>query len=105
METLILRTVDGDDTLSVVEHPCADARALLALLAAGRRVLRTAWCGSTLEADVSVASASPLTLNPPGSPGLTGDPAMHDTPLRFADVLGALAIGCAFGALLWAFPW
>jgi hypothetical protein len=30
---------------------------------------------------------------------------MHDTPLRFADVLGALAIGCAFGALLWAFPW
>lgn len=28
---------------------------------------------------------------------------MHDTPLRLADVLGALAIGCAFGALLVAF--
>ena len=54
MEYLILRTVDGDDTLSIVEHPCADARALLATLAPGR-VLRTSWCGSTLEADVSVA--------------------------------------------------
>jgi len=54
MEYLILRTVDGDDTLSVTEHPCADARALLASLAAGR-VLRTSWCGSTLEADVSAA--------------------------------------------------
>jgi hypothetical protein len=53
-EYLILRIVDGDDTLSIVEHPCADARALLAILAAGR-VLRTSWCGSTLEADVSVA--------------------------------------------------
>jgi hypothetical protein len=28
---------------------------------------------------------------------------MHDVPLRLADVLGALAIGCAFGALLVAF--
>jgi hypothetical protein len=28
---------------------------------------------------------------------------MHDIPLTVADVLGALAIGCAFGALLWAF--
>jgi hypothetical protein len=28
---------------------------------------------------------------------------MHDIPLRLADVLGALAIGCAFGALLVAF--
>ena len=28
---------------------------------------------------------------------------MHDIPLRFADVLGALAIGCAFGVLLVAF--
>jgi hypothetical protein len=28
---------------------------------------------------------------------------MHDIPLRFADVIGALAIGCAFGALLVAF--
>ena len=53
MEYLILRTVDGDDTLCVTEHPCADARALLATLATGR-VLRTSWCGSTLEADVSV---------------------------------------------------
>jgi hypothetical protein len=53
-EYLILRTVDGDDTLSIVEYPCADARALLAILAAGR-VLRTSWCGSTLEADVSAA--------------------------------------------------
>jgi hypothetical protein len=53
-EYLILRTVDGDDTLSIVEHPCADARALLATLATGR-VLRTSWCGSTLEADVSAA--------------------------------------------------
>ena len=30
---------------------------------------------------------------------------MHDIPLRLADIVGALAIGCAFGALLWAFPW
>ena len=54
---------------------------------------------------VSAASARAPTLNPPGFPGLTGNPAMHDIPLRFADVVGALAIGCAFGALLWAFPW
>ena len=30
---------------------------------------------------------------------------MHDIPLRFADVVGAVLIGCAFGVLLWAFPW
>jgi len=53
-EYLILHTVDGDDTLCVTEHPCADARALLATLATGR-VVRTSWCGSTLEADVSPA--------------------------------------------------
>ena len=52
---LILRTVEGADTLGWVEVACADARKMLALLAAGRRVVRTAWCGSTLEADVSVA--------------------------------------------------
>ena len=28
---------------------------------------------------------------------------MHDVPLRFADIVGALAIGAAFGALLVAF--
>ena len=28
---------------------------------------------------------------------------MHDIPLQFADVVGALAIGCAFGVLLVAF--
>ena len=28
---------------------------------------------------------------------------MHDIPLRFADVIGALAIGAAFGVLLVAF--
>lgn len=28
---------------------------------------------------------------------------MHDIPLRFADVVGAVLIGCAFGALLVAF--
>ena len=28
---------------------------------------------------------------------------MHDIPLTLVDVLGALAIGCAFGALLVAF--
>ena len=28
---------------------------------------------------------------------------MHDIPLRLADVVGALIIGCAFGALLVAF--
>lgn len=28
---------------------------------------------------------------------------MHDIPLTPADVIGALAIGCAFGALLVAF--
>jgi hypothetical protein len=56
MEYLILRTVDGDDTLSVTEHPCADARALLATLAAGRLIVcSVTWCGSTLEADVSAA--------------------------------------------------
>jgi hypothetical protein len=30
---------------------------------------------------------------------------MHDIPLTVADIVGALAIGCAFGALLWVFPW
>lgn len=30
---------------------------------------------------------------------------VHDIPLRFADVIGALAIGVAFGALIWVFPW
>ena len=54
METLILRIVDGEDTLSVEEYSCADARALLATLARGR-VVHTSWCGSTLEADVSMA--------------------------------------------------
>lgn len=53
-ETLILRTIDGDETLSIAEHPCADARALLATLVPGR-VLRTSWRGSTFEADVSPA--------------------------------------------------
>lgn len=28
---------------------------------------------------------------------------MHDVPLTLADVVGALAIGCAFGVLLAAF--
>ena len=28
---------------------------------------------------------------------------MHDVPLTVADIVGALAIGCAFGALLVAF--
>lgn len=28
---------------------------------------------------------------------------MHDIPLRFADVVGAVLIGCAFGVLLVAF--
>lgn len=28
---------------------------------------------------------------------------MHDIPLRLADIIGALAIGAAFGALLVAF--
>ena len=28
---------------------------------------------------------------------------MHDIPLTLADIVGALAIGCAFGALLVAF--
>ncbi len=28
---------------------------------------------------------------------------MHDIPLTLADVVGALAIGCAFGVLLVAF--
>ena len=30
---------------------------------------------------------------------------MHDIPLTVADVLGALIIGCAFGVLIWVFPW
>ena len=55
MEYLILRTVDGDDTLSIVEHPCDDARALLAILARHRTIIRTEWFGSTLEVDVSPA--------------------------------------------------
>ena len=28
---------------------------------------------------------------------------MHDVPLQFADIVGAVIIGCAFGALLVAF--
>ena len=51
--TLILRTVDGEDTVSLTEHPCADARAMLRTLAKGRTVRRTTWHGSILEADVS----------------------------------------------------
>lgn len=30
---------------------------------------------------------------------------MHDIPLRLADIIGALAIGAAFGAFIWVFPW
>ena len=30
---------------------------------------------------------------------------MHEIPLTVADVLGALAIGAAFGVLIWVFPW
>ena len=30
---------------------------------------------------------------------------MHDIPLTVADVVGCLLIGCAFGALIWVFPW
>ena len=30
---------------------------------------------------------------------------MHDIPLTVADVIGALAIGVAFGVLIWVFPW
>ena len=30
---------------------------------------------------------------------------MHDIPLTAADIVGALAIGAAFGALIWVFPW
>ena len=37
------------------------------------------------------------------TPGHTKGPAMHDIPLTAADVIGALAIGCAFGVLLVAF--
>jgi hypothetical protein len=56
METLILRTVDGDDTLSVTEYPCADARALLATLAAGRLIVcSVTWCGRTMEVEAILA--------------------------------------------------
>jgi hypothetical protein len=48
VEYLILRTVDGDDTLSITEHPCVDARALLATLATGR-VVRTNGAGRPLR--------------------------------------------------------
>ena len=55
-ETLILRTVDGDDTLSVTEHPCADARTLLATLATGRLIVcSVTWCGRTMEVEVILA--------------------------------------------------
>ena len=54
VQYLLLRTVDGADTLPVEEYSCDDVRALLATLVTGR-VVRTSWCGSTLEADVSVA--------------------------------------------------
>ena len=30
---------------------------------------------------------------------------MHDIPLTLADIIGALAIGAAFAAFIWAFPW
>lgn len=30
---------------------------------------------------------------------------MHDIPLRLADVIGAIAIGAAFGSLICAFLW
>jgi hypothetical protein len=56
MEYLILRTVDGDDTLSITEHPCADARALLATLATGRLIVcSVTWCGRTMEVEAILA--------------------------------------------------
>jgi hypothetical protein len=55
-EYLILRTVDGDDTLSIVEYPCADARALLAILATGRLIVcSVTWCGRTMEVEAILA--------------------------------------------------
>lgn len=30
---------------------------------------------------------------------------MHDISFRLADIIGALAIGAAFAALVWVFPW
>jgi hypothetical protein len=55
-EYLILRTIDGDDTLSIVEYPCADARALLATLAAGRLIVcSVTWCGRTMEVEAILA--------------------------------------------------
>ena len=56
MEHLILRIVDGDDTLSIEEHFCADARALLATLAAGRLIVCSViWCGRMMEVEAILA--------------------------------------------------
>jgi hypothetical protein len=30
---------------------------------------------------------------------------VDDIPLTVADIVGALAIGAAFGVLIWVFPW
>ena len=63
------------------------------------KATKSACCALWRKVRVSL----PTDTDPPGFPGHTGDPAMHDIPLRFADVVGAVLIGCAFGALLVAF--
>ena len=63
------------------------------------KATKSACCAWRRKPRVSL----PADTDPPGFPGLTGDPEMHDIPLTAADVIGALFIGCAFGALLVAF--
>ena len=82
---LILRTVDGGGTLGWVEVACADARKMLALLAAGRRQPRVSPRTDTDPARISRAY---LEID------------MEDVPLTLADLLGAIAIGLALGALI-----
>lgn len=62
-------------------------------------VMRSACCAWWRKPCVSL----PADTDPARNPRAHRRETMHDIPLRFADVIGALAIGCAFGALLVAF--
>lgn len=49
------------------------------------------------------AVSLPTDTDPARIPRAHWRETMHDIPLTVADVIGALAIGCAFGVLLVAF--
>lgn len=62
----------------------------------GSKPVARARHGAKSTAPSARLSASSVRMRVKGS-------AMHDIPLSLADIIGALAIGAAFGALLMAF--